>query len=139
MDWLRRLFGINIDEPQPSELENEQESEAFLTFEDAKALAESEAKRDLQIGETAITYVKYDENFQDYIQVEILFAERNKGVLAMSSLPLEERQSDEQLNDQHIAYVARTGNLIGAIRLYRLLHTVGLKEAKDAIDRLLKE
>lgn len=59
--------------------------------------------------------------------------------MTLTTLPLDERESDEQLTDQQIGNVAKTGNLLGAVRLYRLLHSVGLNEARDAVQRILTE
>ena len=41
------------------------------------------------------------------------------------------------LNDAQIYDLARSGNKIQAIKWYRQLHGVGLKEAKDAVERIV--
>jgi hypothetical protein len=40
------------------------------------------------------------------------------------------------LNDEHIREELRKGNRLVAIRWYRTLHRVGLKDAKEAVNRL---
>jgi ribosomal protein L7/L12 len=38
--------------------------------------------------------------------------------------------------DQDVERLAKSGNKILAIKLYRQIHRVGLKEAKDAVEKL---
>ena len=43
------------------------------------------------------------------------------------------------LTDAHILAELRKGNRLVAIRWYRTLHRVGLKSAKEAVDKLARE
>lgn len=45
----------------------------------------------------------------------------------------------KDITDEDILEQVKQGNKIEAIKLYRELHKVGLKEAKDAIDAIARE
>ena len=48
------------------------------------------------------------------------------------------RLENEVIQDLKIKALADEGNLITAIRLYRAKYGVGLAEAKNAVDKLIK-
>ena len=56
--------------------------------------------------------------------------------MGMTPLPPADRRPEEELTDDHIARVARSGNTIAAIRLYRTLHAADLRTARDAVEKL---
>lgn len=76
MRWLKRLFGWVSP---PCVAYSEDDLSEFLTYEEAKELAESQAKRDLQVSDKFIRYVTFENNFQDFCRIEIQFAEPNTG------------------------------------------------------------
>jgi ribosomal protein L7/L12 len=43
------------------------------------------------------------------------------------------------LSDQEILQLAQQGKKIEAIKCYRSLHNVGLKQAKEAVEKMLKQ
>lgn len=43
------------------------------------------------------------------------------------------------ISDESIRQLARQGKRIQAIKQYRILHGVGLKRAKDAVDAMIRE
>ena len=45
----------------------------------------------------------------------------------------------ENLSDEDILRVAEDGNRIQAIKWYRILHSVSLKDAKDAVENMILE
>src|SRR5262249_28953206 len=111
-----------------------------MAFEEAEAVAKQEAKRILQLDRQAVRYVKYDpEFFHDYCRVDIVFDDSGRGPVIFTMLPLSERQDDEHFTDAHVKNVARSGKVLDAIRLYRLLHSADLAAAQNAIDRMLAE
>ena len=48
------------------------------------------------------------------------------------------KEIPEDLTDEKIRIIAQHGNKIQAIKFYRQLHGVGLKEAKDVVDRMAR-
>jgi hypothetical protein len=108
------------------------------SYDEALQFAKFEAKRIIQANRTAIRYVKYEDFFKDYCQVNFDFAAANRSSMMMQMLPLDQRQADELLTDDHIMSVARDGHFLDAIRLYRLLHSADLATAKRAIEDLIK-
>jgi len=113
----------------------ESEEQEYLTYEEAREIAERDAKRALSFAPEKITYVCHEKGLADYCRIDIAFAEPDRGLMTLQLLPLAEREEDEMLTDDHIREVAQSGRTIAAIRLYRFLHSVGLKEGKEAIDR----
>ena len=111
-----------------------------MAFEEAEAAARKEAKRILQLDRQAVRYVKYDPEFShDYCRVDIVFDDSGRGPLTFTMLPLSERQDDEHFTDAHVKTVAKTGKVLDAIRLYRLLHSADLATAKNAVERMLEQ
>jgi hypothetical protein len=109
-----------------------------LTFDEAEALAK--AKRILQLDRHAIRYVKYDPHFfHDYCRVDVVFDGAGRGTMVFTLLPLSERQDGENFTDEHVKKVAKSGNVLDAIRLYRLLHSADLATAKLAVERMLQQ
>jgi hypothetical protein len=108
-------------------------------FDEAEKLAKAEAKRIVQMDDHAVRYIKFDPVlFKDYCRVDIVFDATGRGAITLRMLPLDERQSDEHLTDEHIAGVARAGHLLDAMRLYRLLHSADLATAKIAVESMIE-
>lgn len=114
-------------------------TEDTYSFDEACKLAQSEAKRIVQMDRSCVRYVKHDPNFfRDYCRVDIVFDASGRGRMVLIMLPLTEREADEQFTDDHIASVARAGHLLDAIRLHRLLHSSDLLTAKKAVELMCK-
>jgi len=110
-----------------------------LSYEEAEALAKTEAKRILQLDSQAIRYVQFNpHSFPDYCRVDIVFDATGRKPMVSTLLPLSERQDDEKFTDQLVEKVARSGRVIDAIRLYRLLHSVHVGTAAMAVQRILR-
>jgi hypothetical protein len=118
---------------------SEEHNPLTLSFEEAEAAAKKEAKRILQLDRQAVRYVKYEELFRDYCRIDIVFDGSGRGPKTFTMLPLSERQDDENFTDEHVKNVAKTGTVIEAIRLYRLLHSADLATAKRAVERMLEQ
>ena len=117
---------------------SDEQTPRTLSYEEAEALAKAEAKRILQMDSQAIRYVKFDaHSYPDYCRVDIVFDPTGRGSMMSTLLPLSERQDDEKLTDEHVEKVARSGRVIDAIRLYRLLHSVHVGTAAMAVERML--
>ena len=101
------------------------------------AIARSEATRDLVVSEASIRYVAFDPNFEDYCYCEYVQEEYGL-VKTVRLLRNEERLPGEEIQDERIIEVARSGRLIQAIRLYRAKYQVGLAEGKAGVESLLK-
>jgi len=50
-----------------------------------------------------------------------------------------ERLPGEEITDARIVDLARNGNMVSAIRLFRAKHQVGLLEGKQGVESLLKQ
>jgi hypothetical protein len=110
-----------------------------FSFADAEATARRDGKRILQLDRQAVRYVEYDPTFfHDYRKVSIEFDESGRGRMSFVMLPLAEREPDEHFTDGHIKNLAEAGNILDAIRLYRLLHAADLATAKRAVEAMLK-
>jgi ribosomal protein L7/L12 len=53
------------------------------------------------------------------------------------SNPREKYMSHDDHDDEDVEVLAQSGRTMAAIKAYRKLHGVGLKEAKDAVDAML--
>jgi hypothetical protein len=111
----------------------------YLTREQALAAAREQATRDLTESESVISYVAFVPGFEDYCRCEFRFEPPHGWAQSCRMLTTAERTPDEQITDDRILAVARSGNVISAIRLYRGLHGVGLAEGKAGVERLLNE
>jgi len=104
----------------------------YHSRETAIELAKTEALRSYEEMENAIRYVAYVDEFYDYCLCE--FIQEPEGWLkAYRALTPTERLPSEQIRDDLIRKLAKGGNMLAAIRLYRTKHQVGLKEAFDAL------
>ena len=141
MGIFKRLFGgRQAEESENSEDEFEDEfEEEYMSYAEALAIAKRDAKRGLNVERDIISYVGYDETLGDFCTVEIRFFSTDRGEMSMNPLPLDNREEDEQLSDEKIGEFAKAGNTIAAIRLYRLLHSVDLYQAKQAVERLRRD
>lgn len=116
---------------EPEEIER-------YTWEQALAMAGSEASRDLRVSEDAIQYVAFIPEFADYCLCEFL-PEDGGWVKLVRLLTPTERLPGEEIPDERIVELARSGQLISAIRLFRAKHQVGLIEGKQGVERLLNQ
>lgn len=108
-----------------------------LTLSEAQSLAQSTASRDLRETETAISFVGYSNALADYCFFELRRQAPDAWTVTLRSLTSEERLPDEEISDTKITQLARSGNLLGAIRLFRTKHEVGLTQAKAGVEHLL--
>jgi hypothetical protein len=108
-----------------------------FTQDQALAAANAEAMRDLSISDDSIRYVTVVLDFDDYCLCE--FVREYEGWLKIIRLltPVE-RLPGEEILDHKIIAMARRGNMVSAIRLYRAKHQVGLLEGKIGVESLLK-
>src|SRR5262245_25238 len=109
----------------------------YLTREEALEIARSQALRDLSELDTKISYVAFVRDFEDYCYCEFTYDVSDGWVPSCRMLREGERLPEEQIADTHIARVAREGNIVSAIRLYRGKYGVGLAEGKAGVRRLL--
>ena len=70
-----------------------------------------------------------------YITIGIFIGVVITLIAKQSSLP----DPPEDVTDEDIRKVAKMGQKIQAIKWYRSLHSVGLKEAKDAVETMIGE
>lgn len=106
------------------------------TREQAVVAARAESLRDLAISDDAIRYVAFIPEFADYCHCEFL-PEGSRWVKVVRLLTPAERLPGEEVQDERIISLARSGQLISAIRLYRAKHDVGFLEAKAGVEALL--
>ena len=111
----------------------------YVTREQAIAAAREQATRDLAESDPVISYVAFVPGLEDYCHCEFRFEAPHGWAQSCRMLTPAERTPDEQITDDRILAVARAGNLISAIRLYRGLHGVGLAEGKAGVERLLRD
>ena len=117
---------------QPDD-DNEPEVE-YHSHEAAIELARAEALRSYEQTESAIRYVAYVDDFYDYCLCE--FTQEPEGwIKTYRALTPAERLPSEEVRDEVISKLAKAGNMLAAIRLYRTKHQVGLKEAFSALQK----
>jgi len=109
---------------------------AYFTREEAEALAKSEVLREYSDRGDSISYIAYLSEFHDYCFCELV-EEDGRWVKTFRALLPEERLQGEEILDETIVRLARTGNMVSAVRLFRSRHGVGLKEAFAAVQALL--
>lgn len=76
-------------------------------------------------------------DLDDYCLCEFV-QEEGGWVKTVRVLRNDERAPGEEIPNTHIIALARAGNLLSAIRLYRAKHEVGLAEGKAGVEALLK-
>ena len=109
-----------------------------FTQEQALEAAGAEVLRGLSVSEASIRYVAFVPEFEDYCLCE--FVREDQGwVKAIRFLPLSERLAGEEIKDDRIIALARSGNRVLAIRLFRAKHQVGLREGTLGVESLLKD
>jgi hypothetical protein len=106
----------------------------YHTLDEAIKLAKSEVLRSYEELEGQIRYVAYVDEFYDYCLCEFIH-EPAGWVKTYRALTPGERLPTEQIRDEVITRLAKAGNMVAAIRLYRTKHQVALKEAFDAVQR----
>ena len=70
-----------------------------------------------------------------YITIGIFIGVVATLIVQQSSLP----DPPENVTDEDIRKVARLGQKIQAIKWYKSLHNVGLKDAKEAVEKMIGE
>jgi hypothetical protein len=89
------------------------------------------------VSDLSIRYVAFVPDFEDFCLCE--FVREEKGwIKVIRLLTPTERQAGEEISDDRIILLARNGNMVSAIRLYRAKHQVGLLEGKVGVESLLK-
>lgn len=111
----------------------------YLTHDQAVTIAREQAIRDLVESDSVISYVAFVPGVEDYCRCEFRFEPPHGWTQSYRMLTRAERTQDEQITEDRIRAVARSGNVISAIRLYRGLHGVGLAEGKAGVERMLRE
>jgi len=109
----------------------------YVTRDEALEIARSQTVRDLTESESSISYVGFVPGVEDFCVCEFRYEAPHGWVQSCRVLREDERRPGEEITDAHIADVARSGNLISAIRLYRAKYGVGLAEGKAAVTGLL--
>ncbi|MCU0721365.1 MAG: hypothetical protein MUC83_16765 [Pirellula sp.] len=126
MNWLRKLFASA----------SEGSEDDFLTRDEAREFASRECLRDLIETVSAISYVRYTDDFDDYCRVQINFDDQERGTYTIQLLPLNEREPSEMLDDAKIKDVAVRDRRLNAVRLYRHLHQCSLADAIQKVAEL---
>ena len=70
-----------------------------------------------------------------YITIGIFIGVAAILIVQQSSLP----DPPENVTDEDIRKVARLGQKLQAIKWYKSLHNVGLKDAKEAVEKMIRE
>lgn len=133
MNLLRRLFSRNAYITASA---CEDDAGSYLSRQQGRVFAARECHRDLIETASLISYVRYAEDFDDFCRVEISFDSQERGTYTIQLLPLNERASDERLDDAKIAEVARRDRRVNAVRMYRHLHQCSLAEAIQGVVEL---
>src|SRR4051812_41950314 len=109
-----------------------------FTRDEALSAARAEAQRDLTVSDASIRYVAFVPEFVDHCLCE--FVQEDEGwVKVIRLLTPSERMPGEEIPDARIIELARSGNMVSAIRLYRAKHQMGLLEGKLGVESLLKQ
>ena len=108
-----------------------------ITRGDALAVARAQARRDLVISETSIRYVAFVPGFEDHCLCEFVL-EGAGWIQVFRPLAPAERLPGEVIPDERIVQLARSGNLLSAIRLFRTKHEAGLLEGQRGVESLLR-
>lgn len=108
----------------------------YFTHEEALAAAQAEALRPFDDSGNPLRYVMFDQACHDHVLVE--FVQEEGGWSKMSrSLLASERLESEQISDETIRKIAMEGNMVTAIRLYRVKYDAGLRDAMKAVQALV--
>lgn len=107
----------------------------YITYEQALRIARSETLRDLRESVASISYIGHMQDFHDYCFCEFV-REEGGWIKRIRGLMSHERLPEEQIQEKTIAELARSGDMIAAIRLYRLKHQVDLRVAHEAVNAL---
>ena len=108
----------------------------YFTHEEALAVAQAEALRPFGDAGNPLRYVMFDEGCHDHVLVEFVQEEGGWTRMSRSLLP-SERLESEQISDETIRSVAMDGNLVSAIRLYRVKYDAGLRDAMRAVESMV--
>jgi hypothetical protein len=107
----------------------------YHSREEALSIAAAEASRGLTERADSISYICNLAEFHDYCLCEFV-REKEGWIKTIRALTPAERLPGEEIEHSAIVALARSGNMISAVRLYRSKHQVGLKEAVDAVNIL---
>jgi hypothetical protein len=107
-----------------------------FTREQAIQIARAEAKRDYSEQEDIISYVAYIPEVHAFCVCEFVVNE-GAWIKTYRLLTPNEWLPGEEIQDETILNLAKSGNMVSAVSLYRSKHGVGLKEGLEAIQRLL--
>lgn len=129
---FRKLFTSSL---QNSDAPADDEP-TFLTYAEAKEMAEQKGSRDAVLEENRISYIAYVDALADHCQIEVIFGEPDQGLMFMRPLPIEQRCDGEIPSEDRIRELARSGRIIDAIRLHRILFGSDLATAKAAVDKM---
>jgi hypothetical protein len=119
-------------------MDDEIGEEERFTQEQALAAARAEALRDLTVSDDAIRYVALVPEFDDFCECEFVRDEAG-WFKAVGLLEPARRLPGEEITDERMIQLARTGKKISAIRMYRTKHGVGLVAGKLGVEALLKQ
>ena len=122
---------------QPED-EHDHERE-YLSRIEALEIAREESIRDLQETPDQITYIAFHKPFNDFCRVRIEFTNEDRGEYVLQLLPPAERLESEKVDDNKIKMVAKNGFVLNAVRTYRNQHSVGLADAKSAVEKMIAE
>src|ERR1051326_8914325 len=99
------------------------------TQDQALVTAKAEALRDLTVTDGSIRYVAFVPEFDDYCLCEFVLENEN-WIKVIRMLTPSERSPGEEISDEKIILLARSGKMLSAIRLFRAKHQVGLVEGQ---------
>src|SRR5690349_15981041 len=107
------------------------------TREEAIRIARAEAKRGYSEREDRIRYIAYVAAARAFCHCEFV-AYEGAWIKTYRLLAPAEWLPDEVIQDRAIFDLARSGNMVSAVALYRAKHGVGLKEGLAGVQGLLE-
>jgi hypothetical protein len=119
-----------------SHFSEDEDQVEYHSHEEALRLARSETLRNYEEHEHSISYIAYVAEFHDYCLCEFIREEAG-WLKTFRALMPQERAPGEEIRHEAIVGLARQGNMVTAVRLYRSKHGVGLREALAAVQALL--
>jgi hypothetical protein len=90
------------------------------------------------VTDSRISYIAFVPGW-DLCYCEFSLEAQNSWTQSWRMLQDEKRRPDERITDARIYSVAKAGNMITAIRLYRAKYKAGLVEGKAGVEKLLAE
>jgi len=120
----------------PIEPDDENQIE-YVSHAEARRVSGLEPTRGYVETDRSITYISYMPEFLDFCQCEFTLMEGG-WVETFRSLTPDERLAGEEIQDETILELAKSGKMVTAIRLYRTKHQAGLKAAFEAVQALVR-